>query len=330
MARTRRALNPNNGSGFYHVITRTVGGEFLLGDEEKEVFTSLLRKTAAFCGIEIVTHVVMSNHYHVLLEVPARRELSESEILTRYQAQVSEAQYKAVVGELQVHRRTGNEVAATARLQRIAARMYTLPRFMQTLNQAMTEWFNRKHGRIGPLWAGRYKSLIVEGSGHPLLAVASYIDLNPVRAGIVADPKDYRWSGYGEAVAGKAVARAGLTRLVEIEGGAASWAEAAPKYRRMVFSAGVETDKRHGITRERVVEALAKGGELTLAELLHCRVRYFSAGVAIGGRAFLDEVFAGNRGLFGKRRSNGPRSMKGGAAWAGLMTLRALRLAPVS
>ena len=43
--------------------------------------------------------------------------------------------------------------------------------------------------------------------------MASYIDLNPVRAGIVKDPADYRWSGYGEAVAGKKAAREGL-RLV--------------------------------------------------------------------------------------------------------------------
>lgn len=58
-----------------------------------------------------------------------------------------------------------------------------------------------------------------------LSTMAAYIDLNPVRAGIVKDPKDYRWSGYGDAVAGKRLRRAGLMRVVgEGEWG---WAQVA-------------------------------------------------------------------------------------------------------
>ncbi|MFO1490540.1 MAG: transposase [Kiritimatiellia bacterium] len=333
MPKTKRALNPDNGIGFYHVINRTVGREFLFQEEEKEEFTRLLRKAAAYSGIEIVTHVVMSNHYHALIEVPARRELSEPEILARVQAQVGAERYTAICREVARLRKMGGEVgerAVAKRLAEITKRMYTLSGFMHTLNQSMSEWYNRKYRRIGPLWAGRFKSLIVEGCGHALLAVAAYIDLNPVRAGIVKDPKDYRWSGYGEAVAGKMPARAGLTRLMMMEGAARNWGEAAPVYRRLVFATGVETGTRQGISREQVAEVLAKGGELTMFELLHCKVRYLTDGVAIGSRAFLDEVFAGNRGLFGKRRSNGPRPMKGGAAWAGLMTLRALRREPIT
>ena len=78
MARTKLALNPNNGSGFYHVMTRTVAREFLLKDHEKDEFTRLMRKAAAFCGVEILTHAVMSNHYHLLIFVPPPQELSGS------------------------------------------------------------------------------------------------------------------------------------------------------------------------------------------------------------------------------------------------------------
>ncbi|MFO1524047.1 MAG: transposase [Kiritimatiellia bacterium] len=71
MPKTARILHPNpDGSGFYHVINRTVANDFLFQDAEKEEFTRLMRKTAAFTGIEILTHVVMSNHYHILLDVP--------------------------------------------------------------------------------------------------------------------------------------------------------------------------------------------------------------------------------------------------------------------
>jgi len=65
----------------------------------------------------------------------------------------------------------------------------------------------------------RYKSVQVEDSETAVRTMAAYIDLNPVRAGMVEDPKDYRWSGFGEAVAGGQSARAGLSRLVKTETG---------------------------------------------------------------------------------------------------------------
>ena len=109
MGRTNRPLNPNKGIGFYHVITRTVGREFLLHEEEKEEFARLMRKASAYCGIEVMTHVVMSNHYHLLIEVPARRELSEPEVLARVQAQVGAARYTAICREIARLRKRGGE-----------------------------------------------------------------------------------------------------------------------------------------------------------------------------------------------------------------------------
>lgn len=114
------------------------------------------------------------------------------------------------------------------------------------------------------------------------------------------------------------------------ECGRSTWAEIAPIYRRLIVVRGEKTEKRAGISREKVKAVLAAGGELSLAELLHCRIRYFSDGVAIGSRAFLDDVFTKSRNLFGKRRTSGPRPMQGKAAWGDLMTLRDLRRAPIT
>ncbi|MFO1532026.1 MAG: transposase [Kiritimatiellia bacterium] len=281
-------------------------------------------------GSRILTHVVMSNHYHILIEVPVRKPMTEAEVLQRVKAQVSAQRHAAIVREIAQLRKSAGERAVAIRLKRITDRMYSLSGFMHALNQAMSEWYNRTHHRFGPLWSGRFKSVIVEGDELALLSMATYIDLNPVRAGIVPDPKDYRWCGYGEAVAGQEPAQAALTRLLSGHGCATTWAAAAPRYRELMFVKGEETGARRGLSRAVVVETLARGGELTIWELLHCRIRYLTDGVAFGSRAFLDEVFAGNRGLFGKRRATGPRPMKGGAAWQGLMTLRDLRLSPIS
>ena len=79
--------------------------------------------------------------------------------------------------------------------------------FMKTVKQRFSVWYNRNHGRYGTLWADRFKSVVVEGEGNPLQTMAAYIDLNPVRAGIVDDPKNYRFCGYAEAVAGEGRAK---------------------------------------------------------------------------------------------------------------------------
>src|SRR5262245_1223977 len=92
--------------------------------------------------------------------------------------------------------------------------MWAVSAVMKLLKQRFTQWYNGRTDRKGTLWEDRFKSVLVDGAGEGLTAMAAYIDLNPVRAGLVKDPKDYRWSGYGQAVAGKKRARLGLQKVV--------------------------------------------------------------------------------------------------------------------
>jgi putative transposase len=68
-----------------------------------------------------------------------------------------------------------------------------LSRGMRQLNGIYSQRFNRRHDRVGHLFQGRYKGILVEREGH-LFELARYVVLNPVRAGIVPDPEEYRWS----------------------------------------------------------------------------------------------------------------------------------------
>ena len=70
-----------------------------------------------------------------------------------------------------------------------------LSKGMRQLNGLYTQRFNRKHHRVGHLFQGRYKAILVDKDNY-LLELSRYIVLNPVRAGIVKNPKDYRWSSY--------------------------------------------------------------------------------------------------------------------------------------
>ena len=53
----------------YHVMSRTAGGEFLFGKEEKEALKKLIWKMAGFCGVKVLTYCVMDNHFHTLVRV---------------------------------------------------------------------------------------------------------------------------------------------------------------------------------------------------------------------------------------------------------------------
>ncbi|QYF95769.1 transposase [Massilia sp. PAMC28688] len=80
-------------------------------------------------------------------------------------------------------------VLATPDKEESAARM------MKSVGERYVRYFNKRHERTGTLWDGRYKSCPVHDETY-LMVCYRYVELNPVRAGIVADPLHYRWSSY--------------------------------------------------------------------------------------------------------------------------------------
>ncbi|MFV0338391.1 MAG: hypothetical protein ACK5LK_09150, partial [Chthoniobacterales bacterium] len=187
-----------------------------------------------------------------------------------------------------------------------------------------------------PLWEDRFKSVLVEGSDEALMTVAAYIELNSVRAGLVEDPKGYRWCGYAEAVAGGVLAKKGLCRLLDQTSYGTNrkvnWGGVSRRYRRLLFEHGEERsydtgdarEKRRGIARKRVKEVIASGGKLSVTEVLRCRVRYFCDGAVFGGKTFVEKIFKTNRERYGPKRKSGARGMRG-ADWGELRTLRDLQ-----
>ncbi len=120
-----------------------------------------------------------------------------------------------IQAQLKELRDSGDDKAAEQTKARYTYRMYDLSEFCKSLKQRFSQYYNKKYDRSGTLWDQRFKSILVEGSRNALLTMAAYIDLNPVRAGMVEDPKDYRWCGYGEAVVGSQRARNGLAYLMQ-------------------------------------------------------------------------------------------------------------------
>jgi len=209
--------------------------------------------------------------------------------------------------------------------RRLHERMHDVSAFMKTLKQRFTVWYNQTHDRFGTLWAERFTSVLVEGSPLALSTVAAYIDLNPVRAGLVSDPGTYRWSGYGEAMAGVKRARNGLAQVFRNE--SAPWAATISAYRVRLFGKGaVIRSGSASVDSGQVRSVIDAGGRVSVVEALRCRVRYFSAGVVLGSAEFVRmwRGFDGSGSPPTLRKSPTEWPMEG-AEWEGLCVARALR-----
>jgi REP element-mobilizing transposase RayT len=311
----------NGRDAVYHCISRIVGGQALLGDLEKEKLRLMLWQQADFSGLEVITYCLMSNHVHLLLRVPGTIVATDAELVDRA------AQF---YGEESLYVRTlqqalGASASLPADLRTdLLARMGDVSVFMKEFKQRFSKWYNKQHDRFGTLWAERFKSLLVEDQPGSVQAVAVYVDLNPVRAGLVTDPKDYRWSGYGEAVAGRERARRGIASFHQ----ETDWASVGAAYRQVLMATAgrAGSSSKVALDGETIRRELAKGGELALGEVLRLRVRYFSDGVVLGSRNYVNEVFAEFRDRFGAQRKTGARPLRGLAALSHLATLRDLRV----
>jgi len=331
---TATELNALKGKpAIYHCISRVVDRQFVLGDEEREQFVDYMRLYEGFCQIRIQAFCVMSNHFHLLVEVPAPpkgrgADWSDDKLLRHLSVLYSKQKVGAIRWQLELFRKQKNEAGAEALRESHFRRMWDLSQFMKTLKQRFTRWFNKQHGRTGTLWEDRFKSVLVE-DGHAARTMAAYIDLNPVRAGIVSDPKDYRWCSYGEAVAGKARAREGLQRVMFEKESATnsekraapvltSWRSIAQRYRHLL---ALDLKRRPSKAEMNSLEPLSE------AKALRCKVRYFADGLAIGSSAFINGLFGLTRGYFGNKRRSGARKLR--RIDTSLRSFRDLRREPV-
>jgi REP element-mobilizing transposase RayT len=97
-----------------------------------------------------------------------------------------------------------------------------LSRFMQRLQQSYTQYFNRKHRKVGHLFQGRYKAIICEKDEY-LLTLIRYIHLNPIRAKLVHKPDDYPYSGHREYCGARVSDVAEPSRILDMLGGRAGY-----------------------------------------------------------------------------------------------------------
>jgi REP element-mobilizing transposase RayT len=347
MPAIRRFLFDQCQAGCFHVVNRIYDRKYLLDRDGKDLLLKLVRAYEDVIGVEVLTFCIMDNHFHLLVRVPHRPEgfdVPLEVVVARLERALGEESVKLMHRDLEFWTTTKNEAAIEEWRQRQVARMFSLSEFMKAVQLRFSRWYNSRTGRRGTLWENRYTSVIVEEEQRALRTMAAYIDLNPVRAGMVEDPADYRWSGYSEAMAGKARSRRGLVRIIgqmawprETAAGAKPWGEEEfPKtveiralvfYRAILGGQGAVRKREDGTVvrrgvSEKVRAKLTTANERKLrGEVLMRRVQHFTQGVIIGSRSFIDGWFENNREAV-KGRSRQDRSQ--GAKTLGRPALRGL------
>lgn len=196
MTRPRSELVSLEATPYYHCISRCVRRAFLCGkdhysgrnfDHRKGWLVERLALLASIFAIDIAAYAVMSNHFHLVLHIDRRRALSwsDGEVLQRWT--------RLYKGPPLVQRHlAGQSLNAaeqkllTLQVKAIREKLANISKFMAALNEYMARKANIEDGCTGRFWEGRFKSqALLDNAG--LLSCMTYVDLNPVRAGIAEE-----------------------------------------------------------------------------------------------------------------------------------------------
>ncbi len=332
----------------YHCIARTIDKKWYFDTpERRDRIVKIIRAASALYGVQLINFCVMSNHIHLLVSIvseTSREPLNKEKLMKISSALYRDDYLRDLKDEFaraeKVDKKTGDTWHTQQVIDRYEHRRGSLSNFMQEVQKRIGDYINKEHKRKGVLWDGRFKSPVVENTLKALSELSAYIDLNPIRAGIVDKPEDYRWCGYAAALGGNKLAQKGLASLYSHRGGrptsSPSWRSISSAYRQLLYEKGIELLEdpnsgmkgRLGFTAEQVDEEISRNGKLSKGEVLLHRVRYFTDGAVIGSARFVESTFQTHRSKLtspSSVRKTGARPMRG-ADWDGMVTLRDLRL----
>ena len=190
----------------HHLISRVVQKRRLMDGEAMEAMRQIMRSQAAFAGMEVLTYCFMANHFHIFVRLDPKEteDLDDAGLVGRFRALYGSKKCASLgldANDLEVILKN-NRPSAEGIRRRLKARMGDVSVFMREVKTRFTFWYNEKHGTVGTFWAERFRSVVVEADTEAQRMVAAYIDLNPVRAGLVKDAAEYRFSGFGGGVRG--------------------------------------------------------------------------------------------------------------------------------
>ena len=200
----------HNANTIHHLVSRVAHRVYFLKEEDRNDFIEMMRRTAEYCGIRLLGWCIMTNHFHILVYLPEKEELSESEVIRRVGILKGESAAEALVNKLSELQRKGGGDRVVECLDAERKRMYDVGSFMKILKQWFTMEYNRRYSHAGTLWESTYKDRVIKHITKDLSTVLCYIHLNPIRAAACSGFDEYIWSSLSAAVKGNELALKGL------------------------------------------------------------------------------------------------------------------------
>ena len=196
----------------HHLVSRIAHRVYFLKDEERDGFVDMMRRTAEFCGIELIGWCIMTNHFHILAYLPKPQQVDEDEILRRYCLLKGQAAASALSTTFDKWRREGELGIRRVKeeLDKMRGRMYDIGSFMKILKQWFTFEYNRRYSHKGTLWESAYYDRVIGLSVSKIAECLGYIHLNPIRAAASDSFDGYFWSSYTAFVRGNLLAEKGM------------------------------------------------------------------------------------------------------------------------
>jgi REP element-mobilizing transposase RayT len=296
MPRTQR-LKISDETAVYHVMSRTALDGFPLGDIEKDFMLALIRRYAKLYLVEILGFCLMGNHFHLLVKIFPEYEFTDEDIKNRY------------VGFY------GDDRAfAYGHVPSLREKLSNLSEFVREIKVGFARYYNRRHNRRGYFWGDRFKSVIVE-KGETLINCLAYIDLNPLRAGIVNRPDEYRWNSIGYHIQ-----TGNKDNFLSLEFGLQEFGimdakERLRAYRRYVYEAGAVDRSEFGqrkVIEEIVVEKEQKKEfKINRVDRFRYKTRYFTDSGIIGTKEFVATNYHRFKDIFMSKRDKIPKVVAG-------------------
>jgi putative transposase len=285
----------------YHVMSRTALDGFPLEAFEKDFLLDLIQRMSGLFFTEVYGFALMGNHFHLLVKMIPEDHFSDEEVKKRLERFYGEK--KSSVGEGQ--------------LPSIREKLASLSEFVREIKVNFTRFYNKRNGRRGYFWGDRFKSVIVE-KGETLINCLAYIDLNPVRAGIVERPEDYRWSSLGYHIQTNNKDRFLSTEFGLKEFNVKSQKERVRRYREYVYETGaiLPSDKPYvkAVDHKLVAKERKRDFEISRTDRFLYRTRYFTDSGIIGSREYVFGTYQQFKHLFQSKNEKKTQAGKG-AGW---------------
>lgn len=304
--RIRRSILIDSTRGqYFHVTSRVVDKRFIFGEAEKESFLGMIRQYEGFSGVQVLSYCLMSNHFHLLVHVPCRPEtIPEEEVFRRMKFIYKKERIEAFRDQMAEYEHEVTDRFKEEFLNRFRSRMFHLSHFVRELKLRFSKYYNFRNDREGTLWEARFKCSLIEGHSNALMNTAAYIELNPVRAGIVDDPAQYTWCSYAEALSGGKSARTGVITLASRANRNLNYRDAIKAYRDFFKDKSrAQSWSKRGMTDGKTDDQTEAPSEAGLGiDGIITKVRYFMDGVIIGSKEFIEDWYNKNRAHLSKAR----------------------------